>query len=86
MATGEGFGAAPAGKCLDEVRVFDALVVAAVGVAAQIGELVVVLVELLFGVGVHLGRRIAFGVEVGIDRAERLTDRLRSGAFRGDHD
>ena len=67
---------------LDEVDVVDALVEAAVGVAAVVGELVGVVEEQVLVVARHAQGRIAFGVDVVEDRAEGLADGERAPSTR----
>jgi hypothetical protein len=83
---GEDVGGAALRQRLDKVDVIDALVEAAVGVAAVVGELVGVVEEQVLVVARHAERRVALGVDVVEDRAERLPDGQRRHRLGGDHD
>src|SRR5258706_15704226 len=61
---GEGLGAAPAGQGFDGVGVFDALVVARVGIAPVMGQAAWVIEDFFVGHQARLFIRVAFGVDV----------------------
>ena len=71
---------------LDEVHVVYALVEAAVGVAAVVGELVRVVEDRVLVVARHAQGRVPFSVDVVEDRAQRLADSPRCDRLGGDHD
>ena len=73
-------------QSLDEVDVVDALVEAAVGVAAVVGELVAGIEDRFLVIARHAERGITLGVDVVEDRAERLAHSQRGNRLRGDHD
>ncbi len=83
---GEGLRAAPPGQGLDHVGVLDAPVVAAVTVAPVVGEVVLVVEDLLLVEPAHLRVGIPFGVDVHQRAAEGIPHSPRGAAFRRDHD
>ena len=83
---GKGFGAAPAGQRFDDIGVFDALVVARVGIAAVVGQTLGVIEDLILAHHARLVVRVAFGVDVLELRAQRFAHGRGGGAFAGNED
>ncbi len=83
---GEGFRGAPAGKSLGHIRIFHALVVARVAVAAVFSKTRRVVQNFLLGHPARLLLGIAFGVDVLERRAKCFTSCKRGGRFTGDQD
>ena len=81
---GKHFRAAPASQGFNRVCVFDAFVIARVGIAAVISQASRVVEDFSFGHLASFFIRITFRVEVLKNRAKRLAHRHRSRAFTRD--
>jgi hypothetical protein len=84
--SGKGFGRAAPGQRLDDVDILDPLVVAEIGVAPIIGQLLLVVENLIFWCAVDAGIGVAFGVDVLKDRAQRFAHGGRGLALGRDQD
>ncbi len=84
IGCGEGLGTAPAGEGLDDVDVFDALVVAWIRVATVIRQPGFQIEYLFLPQLPSLLGRVTLGVDILESRSQRLADRQRGSTFGGD--
>ena len=81
----EQLSSAALGQCFHNVDIFHAFVIALIAMTAVAAELIGVIQNFFLRLGAGFGSGIAFGVNIGEGRTQKLAYRQRSCALTGDH-